>query len=79
MEGDQRGEESVRMPSVESSWTVFERSLMLSQDQASGNRCDQRQKRQSSSLAPKAQTQTDGKKPSKGSGLRGESPSGKRS
>ena len=31
---------------------------------------------QSSSLAPKAQTQTDGKKPSKGSGVRQESPSG---
>ena len=42
------------------------------------NRCDQRQDGQVSSPAPKAQTQTDGKKPSKGSGLRGESPSGTR-
>ena len=42
---------------------------------ASGNRCDQRQK--DNRLCTKAQTQTDGKKPSKGSGFRGESPSGK--
>ena len=50
-------------------------SSSLSHDRASGDTCDQRQERQSSSPAPKAQTQTDGKKPSKGSGLREESPS----
>ena len=43
---------------------------------APGNRCGHRQKGQSSSPAPKAQTQTDAKQPSKGSGLRGECPSG---
>ena len=51
-------------------------SCSVSHDRASGNRCDQRQRGRSSSLAPEAQTQTDGKKPLKGSGLRGESPSG---
>ena len=54
-----------------------ETSCRFSHDRGSGNRCDQRQEGRSSSLAPKAQTQTDGKKPSKGPGLRGESPSGK--
>ena len=49
----------------------------FSHDRASGNRHDQRRDGQSSYPTPKAQTQTDGKKPSKGSGLRGESPSGK--
>ena len=34
-------------------------------DRASGNRCDQRQEGQPSSPAPKAQTQTDGKRPSR--------------
>ena len=38
---------------------------------ASGNRCGRRQKGQSSFPASGAQTQTNGKKPSKGSGLRG--------
>ena len=33
---------------------------------------------QSSSLAPKTETQTDGRKPSKGFGPRGESPSGRK-
>ena len=46
-------------------------SCSFSHDLASGNRRHQRQEAQSSSLAPKkVQTQTDGKKPSKGSGRR---------
>ena len=45
-------------------------SCSFSHDRASGNRCDQRQEGQSSPLAPKAQAQTDGKKPSKSSGRR---------
>ena len=51
-------------------------SCSFSHDGVSGNRCDQRQKGESSSPAQKAQTQSDGKKPSKGAGFRGESPSG---
>ena len=50
-------------------------SCSFSHDGTSGNRYGHRQKGQSSSPAPKAQTQTDGRKPSKSSGLR-ESPSG---
>ena len=41
---------------------------------ASGNRCDQRHEGQSSSRASKAKAQTDGKRPSKSSGRRGEEP-----
>ena len=51
-------------------------SCSFSHDGAPGNRCDQRRKGPSSSFAPKAQTQTDGKKPSKSSGFRGESSPG---
>ena len=50
--------------SVESSWTVFKRRLLLFQPRNLGQRV------QSSSLAPKAQTQTDGRRPSKGFGPR---------
>ena len=50
-------------------------SCSFSHDGASGNRYDQRQEGPSSSPAPKAQTQTGGKKPSTVSDLRGESPS----
>ena len=53
-------------------------SCSFSHDPACGNRCDQRREGQSSSLAPKAQAQTDGKIPSEGSGSGGESPSGTR-
>ena len=52
-------------------------SCSFSHDRGSGNRCDHRHEGQSSSPAPKAQAHTDGKKPFKGSGRRGESPSGK--
>ena len=52
-------------------------SCSFSHDRASGIKCDQRQEGQSSSPAPKAKAQIDGKIPSKGSGLRGESSSGK--
>ena len=45
-------------------------SCSFSHGLASGNRRDQRQEAQSSSLAPKVQTQTDGKKPSKVSSRR---------
>ena len=48
-------------------------SCCFSHDPASGNRCDLRQEGKSSSLAPNAQAQTDGKMPSKSSGRRGES------
>ena len=40
-------------------------SCSFSHDLASGNRCDQRRGGQSTSLAPKAQAQTDGKIPQK--------------
>ena len=53
-------------------------SCSFVRDPASGNRRDQRQEGQSSSLAPKAKAQTDGKKPSKSSGRREEKPSGTR-
>ena len=69
-EKSQRGEESGRMLSVESRWTML---CSFRHDPASGNRCEaQRQKGQSSSPAPKAQAKTDGKIPSKGSGRRRE-------
>ena len=64
----QRGEKSGRVLSVESNWTVFKRRLEHPETDA----IRQRQEGQSSSLAPKAQAQTDGKKPSNCSGLRGE-------
>ena len=51
-------------------------SCCPSHDPASRNRCGHRQKGQSSSPAPKAQTRTDGKIHPKSSGSRGESPSG---
>ena len=64
---------------MEGNWTVSTGdSCSFSHDEASGNRRDQRQKRQSSNRAPKAQAQTDGKIPSKSSGRRGEGPSGAR-
>ena len=50
-------------------------SCSFPHDPASGNRRDQRQEGQSSSLAPIAKAQTDGKIPSKSSGNRGASPS----
>ena len=53
-------------------------SCSFSHDPASGNRRDRRQVGQSSSLAPRAKAQTDGKIHSKGSGRRGESLSGTR-
>ena len=53
-------------------------SCSFSNDPASGNRCDQRQEGKSSSPAPNAQAQTDGKIHSKSSGRRGESLSGTR-
>ena len=54
-------------------------SCSFRHDPASGNRCAAwRSKRQSSSLAPKAKAQADGKKPSKSSSSRGESPCGTR-
>ena len=53
-------------------------SCSFSHGQASGNRRDRGQKAQWSSPARKARTQTDGGKPSKGSGLRGDSFSGKK-
>ena len=53
-------------------------SCSFSHDPASGNRRDQRRAGQSSSPAPKAQAQTDGKIPSKISGRSGESPCGTR-
>ena len=52
-------------------------SCSFSHDPECGNRCDQRQKGQSSSPAPKAKARTDGKIHSKSSGRRGESPSRK--
>ena len=52
-------------------------SCSFSHDSVSGNRRDQKQEGQSSSPTPKAKRQTDGKKPSKGSELRGARPSGK--
>ena len=59
--------------SVESNRTVFEWRFMQFQSWWSiWKQFDQNQKGQSSSLAPKALTQTDGKKPSMGSGFRGE-------
>ena len=51
-------------------------SCSFSHDRASGNRCDLGQERQSSSPAPKAQSRTDGQKPSKSSGRTGENLSG---
>ena len=48
----------------------------FSHDPASGHRCAGRQEGQSSSLAAKAKTQTDGKIPSKSSSSKGESSSG---
>ena len=53
-------------------------SCSFRHEPASGTRCAGRQEGQSSSLAPKAKAQTDGKTPSKSSGSRGESPSGTR-
>ena len=52
-------------------------SCSFSHDRASGNRRDQKPEGQSSSPAPKAQAHTDGKIPSKSSGRKRESPSGK--
>ena len=56
------------MLSVESNWTVFKRLLQFQPLEAIVDK-----KAQPSSPAPKARTQTDGRKPSKGFGLRGES------
>ena len=53
-------------------------SCSFSHDRASGKRRDQRQEDNRPLLAPIAHAQTDGKKPSKGSGRRGDSPSGTR-
>ena len=58
------------MLTVESNSTMSERRLMQFPS------CDQRQQGPSSSSAPKAKAQTDGKIHSKSSGSRGESPSG---
>ena len=51
-------------------------SCSFRHDPASGNRCDQSQEGQPSSPAPKVKAQTDGKRPSKSPGSRGEGPSG---
>ena len=53
-------------------------SCSFSHDRASGNRCDQRREGQSSSPAPNAKVQTDGKMPSKFKQQREKSPSGTR-
>ena len=59
----QCGKENGRMLSVESEWTVFKRRLLqFSHGNTRG------QKARSTSLAPKTQTQTDGRKPTEGFG-----------
>ena len=76
---NQLGQESVRMYQ----WKAIGQcskgdSCSFSLDPASGNRRDQRQEGQSSSPAPNAKAQTDGKRPSRSSGRREESPSATR-
>ena len=53
-------------------------SCSFRHEPASGNRCVGRRKEQSSSPAPEAKAQTDGKLPSKGSSSEGESPASTR-